>query len=274
MIHLDSTFAWLNYQIVSPNKIERSVFIDMLNTPLFEFSFIGRPERIILYSELFKLLKNKLLYFDFRNDDLFAKNGNVLKDEINRLLIRNKLYKDHTISLFFFASAQHPFNLLIQTHPQKPIRYNQSAQIIHNPPHLTSNNFSINKALHFSFELENIKRQSIKHSNNSEKLIFANDLYSGSPGGELFLIKNNIIHCFQNPIDSLEHATTQYILKLASNIGLTPKILPTISLENILSSEEVFFYSMENNFSCIFQVKDKRYFSIQTKKIIELYHKN
>ncbi|HBL73961.1 MAG: hypothetical protein A2W90_12200 [Bacteroidetes bacterium GWF2_42_66] len=256
-------------------------------------SFVAADEKLfsigdaetLLFSEKIRAIRNtfpffletvELLLLKFRifNEpvpELLAYNGRDLKRQLERLLVKNKMYKSAIISIHFFRNKQ-GFDYILSADPLETFEFEINhkgllVDIFDKMPKVVSGLSNL------SFGSETIWKIAVSYLSGSGSddflIINSEEKIIEGIGKKLFLIKDGNITGVSASAGAYMDVVGLVIPAIAKKIGLVYSETDGFTADQLHHADELFLLDAVHGVHWIMGFREKRYYSMKTRQINE-----
>ncbi len=223
------------------------------------------------FKETLELLLLKFRIFNKPAPAILAYGGRDLKRQMERLLVKNKLYKSAIVSIYFFRNKQE-IDFIISAEPLETFEFEMNAKglLVDVFDKMTKAVSSLSNLSFGSEMLWEIVASHLPGSGCDDFLIINSDgKIIESTGKKLFMIKDgNITGVFASAGAYMDVAGL-IVPAIAKKAGLSYSEADGFTTDQLLEADELFLLDAIRGVYWILGFREKRYYSMKTRQIDE-----
>lgn len=221
------------------------------------------------FSETIELLLLKFRIFNQPLPDILRSGGTDLKRQMERLLVKNKLYKSAIVSIYFFGNGP-ATDYILSAKPLDTFEFELKGKgllvdVFDKMPK------AISGLSNLSAGSEAIWKVATSHLPGSGYddflLINSEEKIIEGIGKKLFLIKNGAITGVSASAGAYMDVSGAIVPALAKKIKLSYSEINGFTTDQLYQADELFFTDAVYGFHSILGFREKRYYSLETRDL-------
>ncbi|WP_299581328.1 hypothetical protein [uncultured Sunxiuqinia sp.] len=254
---------------------DQQLTLSLLENLLFKEHFRAIRSHLPFWNKQLELIHLKFKLLNEPLPDMLKEDGKELKRQIERTLIKNKLFRGAHIQVYFFRKNQH-ISLLIKTEttnkPDESLNSNGLTIDIFDKIRKSCSTLS---ALDFGSApfWEIVKSAQTPPATDELLLLNAEDCILEAPGKNIYALIGNTL-LTPAPKSGAYIDPSQHLLPIiCEKMGLEMLAVERLKKEILFQAEELFLVSVLHGIEWVKAFRHKRYFNKTTKQIHQEFNK-